>query len=81
MELGSAAGVGSAGAGDSGDSAADPAARTAGSGVGSSVHPDAATLNGEYLKDCNVTKSSRQGRDLDMATKLWETSEAIVAKV
>ncbi len=49
--------------------------------VWAAVHPDAATLNGEYLKDCNVTKSSRQGRDLDMAAKLWETSEAIVARV
>lgn len=49
--------------------------------VWAAVHPDAAALNGEYLKDCNVGKSSRQGRDMDLAAKLWAKSEEIVASV
>lgn len=47
--------------------------------VWGAVHPDARAHNGEYLADCNVKKSSRHGRDLDLAARLWEKSEEIVA--
>ena len=47
--------------------------------VWAAVHPDAGALNGEYLKDCNVAKSSRQGRDMELAAKLWKKSEEIVS--
>jgi NAD(P)-dependent dehydrogenase (short-subunit alcohol dehydrogenase family) len=43
------------------------------------VHPDAGKLNGEYLSDSNVAKSSANGRDAALATKLWAESERIVA--
>jgi len=45
------------------------------------THPDAADLSGEYFSDCNVAKSSRQGRDMALAAKLWEATEEIVARV
>ena len=37
--------------------------------------------NGEYFKDCNITTSSRFGRDLRLAARLWETTEQIVRKL
>lgn len=43
------------------------------------VHPDAAAHNGDYYVDCNLAESSPQGRDVDMATRLWEASEKIAA--
>jgi NAD(P)-dependent dehydrogenase (short-subunit alcohol dehydrogenase family) len=43
--------------------------------VWAAVHPDAARVNGEYLADCNVKKSSPQGRDMELAAKLWELTE------
>ncbi len=43
------------------------------------VHPDTAELNGEYLLDCNVARSSSNAADLEMAHRLWEVSEEIVA--
>ena len=43
------------------------------------AHPDAGTLRGEYLKDCNVSRSSAYGSDDAMAERLWEESERIVA--
>jgi NAD(P)-dependent dehydrogenase (short-subunit alcohol dehydrogenase family) len=45
------------------------------------VHPDAATINGEYWADCNVARSSAHGRDAAMATKLWQVTEEILARV
>lgn len=42
------------------------------------VHPDAATLNGEYLADCNVEEPSDYGRDSELAERLWEETEEIV---
>lgn len=49
--------------------------------VWAAVHPGAATLNGEYLADCNVARSSEKGRDMDLAAKLWAATEAIAARV
>ena len=42
------------------------------------AHPAAAEINGEYFSDCNVAKSSRHGRDLELAEKLWHRTEEIV---
>lgn len=44
------------------------------------VHPSA-TFTGEYLADCNIAKSSAIGQDASLATRLWEESEKIVAKL
>ena len=45
------------------------------------VHPDAASITGEYFADCNVSSSTRQGRDMDLAERLWEESERIIERV
>ncbi len=45
------------------------------------VHPDTAAISGEYLSDCNVKASSALGRDLALAARLWEATEAIVERV
>jgi NAD(P)-dependent dehydrogenase (short-subunit alcohol dehydrogenase family) len=49
--------------------------------VWAAVHPDAGKINGEYLSHCNVASSSERGRDMALAAKLWEVSEAKVAEV
>lgn len=41
------------------------------------VHPAAAALQGEYLADCNVAKSSVLGRDMVLAARLWAETERI----
>lgn len=46
--------------------------------VWAAVHPDTAVLNGEYTADCNVAKSTRLGRDGDLARRLWARTEEIV---
>ena len=43
------------------------------------THPSLAGVSGEYFADCNVARPSRHARDADLARKLWETSEEIVA--
>ena len=45
------------------------------------VHLGAAALNGEYLVDCNVAKSSKLGSDRALAARLWEVTEGIAARV
>lgn len=45
------------------------------------THPAAAGVNGEYWADCNLKKSSHNGRDLALAEKLWAKTEEIVAKI
>ena len=35
--------------------------------------------NGEYFVDCNPAKSSRLGRDMDLAERLWSATEAHLA--
>ncbi len=47
--------------------------------VWAAVHPDAGKINGEYLADCNVKRSSRQGQDAELAARLWEVTERKVA--
>lgn len=46
--------------------------------VWAAVHPDAADINGEYIADCNVKKSSKNGADMALAKRLWEETERIV---
>lgn len=43
------------------------------------AHPDAGRLNGAYLADCNEKESSSHGKDMDLAARLWEETERIVA--
>lgn len=43
------------------------------------VNPDAARINGEYLYDCNVQKSTRDGQNMEVAARLWTETEKIVA--
>lgn len=43
------------------------------------AHPDAGRVSGEYFADCNVATSSDHGKDMEMAKKLWDVSEEIVA--
>ena len=45
------------------------------------AHPDATRHNGEYFADCNVQKSSKNGRDMALARRLWDESEKIVAEL
>ncbi len=45
------------------------------------VHPNVEGVAGKHFSDCNVGKSSSRGRDEELAAKLWEVSEQIVAEV
>ena len=45
------------------------------------ANPKAEGISGEYFADCNVTRSSRHGRDQAMADRLWEVSEKIVSEI
>lgn len=49
--------------------------------VWAAANPDTASVHGEYLQDCNVAKSSKNGQDMALAAKLWEESERIVASL
>ncbi len=44
------------------------------------VHPSTSLLNGEYMFDCNVACSTRAGADMELAGRLWEETERIVAR-
>ncbi len=41
------------------------------------VHPGAADLQGEFLADCNLARSSSSGRDLALAERLWDVSVSL----
>ncbi|HJL17988.1 MAG TPA: SDR family NAD(P)-dependent oxidoreductase [Sandaracinaceae bacterium LLY-WYZ-13_1] len=43
------------------------------------THPSLADVRGEYFADCNTAKSSRHSRDPELAKRLWDLTEAIVA--
>jgi WW domain-containing oxidoreductase len=45
------------------------------------VHPGAAGLSGAYLADCNVARPRADAEDPDLARRLWEVTEQIVAKL
>ncbi len=43
------------------------------------THPSVATVSGEYFSDSNVARPTRKAEDAELAMKLWETTEKIVA--
>ncbi len=45
------------------------------------THPSLTEVSGEYFADCNVAKSSGKSQDAELAQKLWDVSEEIVAKI
>ncbi|TNE90942.1 MAG: SDR family NAD(P)-dependent oxidoreductase [Deltaproteobacteria bacterium] len=42
---------------------------------------EAGLIDGQYLADCNVARSSEHGRDLALARRLWERTEELLAKL
>ena len=49
--------------------------------VWAATSPSLATVSGEFLADCNVAKCRADGNDPALAKRLWDVSEAIVAKL
>ena len=45
------------------------------------VHPGTATINGEYMEDCNVADPAGRAKKPDLARRLWEETERIVDEV
>ena len=45
------------------------------------THPSLAQVSGEYFADANVAESTRHGRDMALAQKLWAVTEDIVAEL
>ncbi|HSU40521.1 MAG TPA: SDR family NAD(P)-dependent oxidoreductase, partial [Polyangiaceae bacterium] len=45
------------------------------------THPTLAAVSGRYFADCNLATPRADADDEALARKLWETSEAIVAKL
>lgn len=45
------------------------------------THPSVATVSGQYFADCNVGRARRDAEDPELARKLWEVSEKIVAEL
>jgi len=43
------------------------------------VHPDAADFSGSYFADCNPTPPRADAENLELAEKLWQKSEEILA--
>ncbi len=43
------------------------------------THPRAASASGVYFRDCNITESSRHGRDRQLAARLWDKTEELIA--
>jgi len=43
------------------------------------AHPDAARFSGEYFRDCNPGEPRAEARDPELAKRLWDKSEEIVA--
>ncbi|KAK7315078.1 hypothetical protein VNO77_33610 [Canavalia gladiata] len=42
------------------------------------LHPQVSRISGEYFSDSNLAKTSSQGRDIDMAKKLWDFSMNLI---
>lgn len=45
------------------------------------THPSVATVSGQYFSDCNVARARKDAEDPELARKLWEVSEKIVAEL
>jgi WW domain-containing oxidoreductase len=43
------------------------------------THPAVADVSGEYFADCNVAKPRKDAEDPELARRLWEVSEELVA--
>ena len=56
------------------------AAQGAATQVYVAIHPDV-TQSGEYFADCNVATARADAGDPELARRLWEATEAIVARV
>ena len=48
--------------------------------VWAALHPDAPKHSGEYLADCNVARTSRHGRDAELAKQLWTETERLLSR-
>lgn len=46
--------------------------------VWAAVRAEPSTVDGQYLADCNVAKSSARGQDLELAGRLWTRTEEIL---
>jgi WW domain-containing oxidoreductase len=44
------------------------------------THPDLEDVSGEYFADCNRSRTTPAGRDMELAARLWEATEEIVAR-
>lgn len=49
--------------------------------VFAAVHPQALPMAGQYLADCNAKKPRADAEDPQLAKRLWQVSEEIVAKL
>jgi WW domain-containing oxidoreductase len=49
--------------------------------VFAAVHPSLATTSGAYLADCNLAKPRADADDAALARRLWEITEALVARL
>ena len=45
------------------------------------THPAVDGVSGEYFADCNISKSTRLGRDAALGDRLWSVTESIVAQL
>lgn len=45
------------------------------------THPSLATVTGEYFQDCNLRRPRATAEDPQLAARLWEASERIVAQL
>jgi WW domain-containing oxidoreductase len=44
------------------------------------VHPSSSLINGQYMADCNVARSTTTGGDMELAARLWDETEKIVSR-
>ncbi|XP_031281114.1 short-chain dehydrogenase TIC 32, chloroplastic-like [Pistacia vera] len=42
------------------------------------LHPQVQGISGEYFSDSNLAKTTAQGKDMDMAKKLWDFSVNLI---
>jgi hypothetical protein len=44
------------------------------------AHEPAAELGAQYLRDCRIDRATPEGRDAQVAAKLWDLSERWLAE-
>lgn len=42
------------------------------------LHPQVKVVSGEFFADSNLSKASSQGRDVELAKKLWDFSMNLI---